>query len=166
MAAAAPAADDAPKKGPGLIVQLAVLLALTAGAVGAGWFAGRMLDDSEPEGTGTHANAGEQYKNEEGSDKAAESLRIFRLEPITTNLADPVEVWARVELALVFVDRPDPDLAEVIHQDILAYLRTVKARQIEGPSGLQHLRSDLDERARVRSDGKVRQVLIRTLLFE
>ena len=38
--------------------------------------------------------------------------------------------------------------------------------QIEGASGYQHLKADLDERARIRSDGHVKQVLVRTLLFE
>jgi flagellar FliL protein len=72
----------------------------------------------------------------------------------------------RLELALVFKDQVDARIAEMVNQDVLAYLRTVKSRQIEGPSGLQHLRSDLDERAQTRSQGKVTQVLIRTLLFE
>lgn len=164
MAAAATAGDGNAKKGPGLVVQLAVLLALTAATAGAGWFFGGMLGAiPDPEGAAEAAHEG----GHSGTVEAAPvDLRVFPLETITTNLADPVDVWVRLELALVFAERSDPELAEIIHQDILAYLRTVKARQIEGPSGFQHLRSDLDERARVRSDGKVRQVLIRTMLFE
>ena len=45
-------------------------------------------------------------------------------------------------------------------------MRTVKLHQIEGASGFQHLKADLEERAAIRSDGHVKQVLIRTLLFE
>ncbi len=168
MAAAAATADDmaAPKKGPGLIVQVAVLLVLTAAAAGAGWFFGGMLGATvQPE------VAGEAPPADAGHGKAADhgppvALRILPLEPLTTNLADPTDIWIRLELALVFADTPDPEVGELIHQDILAYLRTVKARQIEGPSGFQYLRSDFDERARVRSDGRVKQVLIRTMLFE
>jgi flagellar FliL protein len=165
-AAAAAATEAAPKKGPGLVIQLAVLLVVTAGAMGAGWFFGGMLGATpqpEPPPSADHGASGGH------GDAAAEhpvSMRILPLETITTNLADPTDIWVRLELALVFADQPDPELGEIVHQDILAYLRTVKARQIEGPSGFQHLRSDLDERARVRSDGKVKQVLIRTMLFE
>jgi flagellar FliL protein len=42
----------------------------------------------------------------------------------------------------------------------------VKLAQVEGASGFQHLKADLEERAAVRSGGKVRKILIRTLLFE
>ncbi|MBX3531273.1 MAG: flagellar basal body-associated FliL family protein [Rhizobiaceae bacterium] len=175
MAAAAATADEGKvKKGPGLIIQLVVLLVLTAAAMGAGWFFGGMLGASAPteaEAAAAAAAAAAHAKPDahgapEGHDGAPENLRVYPLETITTNLADPTEVWVRLELALVFTEQPDPELAETVHQDILAYMRTVKARQIERPSGFQHLRSDLDERARVRSDGKVKQVLIRTMLFE
>ena len=60
----------------------------------------------------------------------------------------------------------DPGLADAIHQDLLAFVRTVKMHQIEGASGFQHLKADLAERASIRSDGHVKAVLIRTLLFE
>ena len=38
--------------------------------------------------------------------------------------------------------------------------------QIEGPSGFLTLREELDERAAIRTQGRTRRVLIRTLLFE
>jgi flagellar FliL protein len=68
----------------------------------------------------------------------------------------------------VELDQPstDPMLANTIQQDLLAYMRTVKLHQIEGASGFQHLKADLTERAAIRSDGHVRAVLVRTLLFE
>lgn len=161
MASAAAKAEDTKQNaGPGLVIQLAVLLVLTVLAAGSGWFFGGMLgaipapeEPPAPQAGGDH-------------DEPVAALRVFPLETITTNLSDPTEIWVRLELALVFADQPDPELAEIIHQDLLAYLRTVKARQIEGASGFQHLRADLNERARVRSDGRVRQVLIRTIIFE
>ena len=57
-------------------------------------------------------------------------------------------------------------VAEQIHQDFLAFMRTVKLPQVEGASGFQHLKEDLEERARLRSHGRVGKILIRTLLFE
>ena len=60
----------------------------------------------------------------------------------------------------------EPPLIEAVHQDLLAFVRTLKMHQIEGASGFQHLKADLEERAAIRSDGHVKNVLIRTLLFE
>lgn len=155
------------RKGPSIILQLLLLVLLTGAAVGTGWLTGNLLlGDTPAQGSGKQIGADHPYEDEPGSEDAAETLHIFRLEPITTNLADPNDVWARMELALVFHDAPDPVLAEQIHQDFLAYLRTVKARQIQGASGFQHFKTDLEERARIRSDGRVKQILVRTLLFE
>jgi flagellar FliL protein len=160
-------AKEVSGKGPSIVVQLLLLVLLTGAALGTGWLTGSMLHGDAPvEGTGKQVGADHGYDEEPGSDDAAEELHIFRLETITTNLADPTEIWARMEVALVFDDVPDPVLAEQIHQDFLAYLRTVKARQIQGASGFQHLKTDLEERARIRSNGHVKQILIRTLLFE
>ena len=39
-------------------------------------------------------------------------------------------------------------------------------RQIEGANGFQNLREDLNERARVRSGGRVREVVIQSLVVE
>ncbi len=39
----------------------------------------------------------------------------------------------------------------------MAYLRTIPLSQLEGPSGLIHLREDLNERARMRSEGHVEE---------
>jgi len=39
-----------------------------------------------------------------------------------------------------------PALTEQIHQDLLALVRTLKMHQIEGASGYQHLKADLEER--------------------
>ena len=57
-------------------------------------------------------------------------------------------------------------MAEQIQQDLLAYVRTLKLHQIEGASGYQHLKADLEERAALRSGGHVKQVLVRTMLLE
>ena len=38
--------------------------------------------------------------------------------------------------------------------------------QFEGSRGLQHLRDDLSERANIRSSGKVRELIIETLVIQ
>ncbi|MFC5585288.1 flagellar basal body-associated protein FliL [Nitratireductor kimnyeongensis] len=157
------------KKGPSLVVQLAMLLVMSALAAGTAWFAGSYLQSrsgsvEEPAATAEESVASDHANDEDGAGKSQPG--IFMMEPITTNLAEPSEVWVRAELSLVFDGEPDPVMAAAIHQDLFAYLRTVKLRQVETASGLQHLRSDLAERASIRSEGAVKQILFRALLFE
>ena len=72
----------------------------------------------------------------------------------------------RLEVALAFNGAPDLPMAENVHQDIMAYLRNVSLQQIEGPRGFQYLRDDLQERASLRSQGKVARVMLRTFVIE
>ena len=53
-----------------------------------------------------------------------------------------------------------------ISDDLLAFVKTLTMAQLQGASGLQHLREDLTERALVRSDGRVREVMIETLVVQ
>lgn len=153
------------KRGPSTTIQIAVLLVLTVMAAGVGWLSGGFLNG----GAGPAAQpSAAQASGEPGTGGQAPTVaNIVDLAPITTNLAVPETVWIRLELSLVFDQPPqDPLLADAIQQDILAYLRTVKLMQVQGASGYQHLKSDLVERAGIRSKGLVEDVLIRTMLFE
>ncbi|WP_295807340.1 flagellar basal body-associated protein FliL [uncultured Nitratireductor sp.] len=155
-------------KGPSLAVQLAMLLVMSALAAGAAWLAGSYLE-SRTVGEDTDTAMAESGAHDEATDeenKPREPAGVYAIEPITTNLAEPSEVWVRAEMALVFEGEPDAAIAEAVHQDLFAYLRTVKLRQVETASGFQHLRSDLTERASIRSEGAVKQILFRALLFE
>jgi len=94
---------------------------------------------------------------------------IFDLPPIVTNLGAPQDTWVRLEGSIIFDPKtlPHPEAAAGrIGDDILAYLRTVSLRQLEGPIGLESIRQDLSERAATRSDGKVRAFVIRTLVVQ
>lgn len=154
-----------PRSEPSLLVQVAALVGLTVIAIAIGWLSGLYLSNKQTpreDPAATVAAKADETKLVE----AAEKLGVVYLEPITTNLAGPTETWARLELALVFSGEVDLVVAQTVQQDILAYLRTVKFHQVDGPSGFQHLKSDIEERAAIRSEGKVKSVLIRTLLFE
>ena len=154
-----------PASQPSMIVQIAVLVGLTVVAVAIGWLVGMYLSGGQP-GASQPAGAEVVKASETNLAEAAEKLGVVYLEPITTNLAGPSETWVRLELALIFDGESDLVTAQTVQQDILAYLRTVKFHQVEGPSGFQHLKSDIEERAAIRSEGKVKGVLFRTLLFE
>lgn len=195
MAAAVQAIEGPPptKKGPSIVIQIVMLLVLTGAALGIGWFAGGYLRGMVPAGAPAGATAepaaaeghgapaaaegghgsggggghGEEAAGDHGAAPAGPAQTLFNLPPMTTNLAAPSDVWARMEVSLEFTEPPaSMDIVESVHQDLIAYLRTIKFHQIEGASGIQHLKTDLQERASIRTDGKVKNVYIRTLLFE
>lgn len=95
-------------------------------------------------------------------------IRLQAVPSILTNLAGPGKTYIRLEATLAL----DPDasgaeaLAAKIGEDFLAYLRTTTLAQIEGPGGFQFLREDLIDRARIRSEGKVRDVIIQAFAVE
>ncbi len=177
------AAEATPqKKGPSLVIQGGVLLAMTLLAIGGGWFAGNNLRSGEPAEPAPvkiavepmtvdppadgEAGDGESAGHDESGDKIELIPRLVPIEAITTNLAAPSDIWVRMEISIVFSAPPSPEMVRTIHQDLLAYMRTVTLQQVQGASGFQHLKTDLEERARIRSDGLATQLMIRTLLFE
>jgi len=149
-------------KGPSLPVQLGVLAAMTLAAVGTGWLAASMIAPGTPAAPEEPVSRAVEVRSSE----MPADIGIVHIEPITTNLGSPAEMWIRLELSLVFQGGADLEMAELIHQDLLAYMRTVKAHQIQGASGFQHLKADLTERAALRSEGAVRDILIRTMILE
>ena len=96
-------------------------------------------------------------------------VNLMRLEPVIANLAAPPDTWIRLETAMVYtngsLESPNATAAE-ISEDILAYVRTLSLEQLQGPSALQHLREDLDERATLRSGGKVDELIIETMVLQ
>lgn len=156
------------KGGPSFVIQIAVLLVLTLAALGMGWGGGRYLISPLPaeKTAGQPPKAKDAKQGRKNASQGNEDKTVVPLDAIITNLAAPSTVWVRLELSAVFDGSADQAIARAIDQDILAYIRTVKLAEVEGPSGFQHLREDLEERAAVRSGGRVKKILIRTLLFE
>jgi flagellar FliL protein len=97
------------------------------------------------------------------------NIGIKKLAPVVTNLAGSNDDWVRVEASVVYTvgEGQNPDvMAGEVRQDILAYLRTLSLAQIQGPSGLLHLREDLNERAQLRSKGIVQELVLETLVVQ
>ncbi|MGJ3262877.1 MAG: flagellar basal body-associated FliL family protein [Salinarimonas sp.] len=141
----------------------AALVLLTLVAVGTGAGLGLTLGDPAPLPAAATA----------GGD-AAPAVRdadvsLVRLDPVVANLADPAEVWVRIDGALL-LDGVAPEeaqtLAARVSGDTLAYLRTLPLARLEGATGLAHLREDLTERARTRSEGRVREFVIESLVVQ
>jgi flagellar FliL protein len=57
-------------------------------------------------------------------------------------------------------------LAREIGADVMAYARSLSLAQIQGASGLYHLREDLSERAQIRGAGKVHEIIIQSLVVQ
>lgn len=161
-----------PKKRSALIMTIAAIAGVTILAGGGGWVLGGMLAPQveKPKAVEEHAEAAQpaaEGEKDEGLPRiATEANGVIQLEPITTNLAFPSDRWVRLEVALLFKDKPDVKLAETIHQDIAVYLRTVSLQQIEGPRGFQYLKEDLEERTDMISEGKVARLMFRTFLIQ
>lgn len=164
---------EPPKKKSGLVVTIAAIFGVSLVGAGGGWFLGKMLAP-QVEPPKVEAKAEEKPAEAEGGGNKEEGLPhlateangVVQLEPITTNLAFPTDRWVRLEVALLFKDKPDVKMAETIHQDIAVYLRTVSLQQIEGPRGFQYLKEDLQERADLISEGKVSKLMFRTFLIQ
>lgn len=159
------------KKKPSPVITAAIVAGLSILAGGGGWLVGNMLAPApaEPETAAAESAGGEHggKKDEEGLPRVAtEANGIVALEPFTSNLAYPADNLVRMEVALAFKGQPDPVLAEAIHQDIMAYMRTVSLQQIQGPRGFQYLRDDLMERVDLRSEGRVTNIMFRTFVIE
>lgn len=96
-------------------------------------------------------------------------IAIRKMAPVVTNLANSESDWIRLEASIVYKagDYLNSDvLAAETRQDVLAYLRTVSLSQVQGPSGLLHVREDLNERAKIRSKGTIQELVLETLVIQ
>lgn len=157
-------ADAQKKKGGG---SIGALVLATLVAVGTGGALGVYLLSS------VEKAVDQKVRDEQAKPVAvltyAGDLTLRSVGSVVTNLAEPPESWVRVESSVVFkagtVQNPDATLAE-IRADLLAYLRTLSMAQIEGASGLQHLREDLNERVALRTKGSVRELIVESLVVQ
>jgi hypothetical protein len=117
-----------------------------------------------------HAKPGDKHaKPEKGKEGAPTVSGPLALPPIVGPLRAPNQFWVRFE-GIVVVDEMDAArskalLAEIA-DDTLIYFSTLSLVEIEGAAGLKAVREDLVERARIRGDGKVRDLLIQTLVTQ
>ena len=159
------------KKKSSLVVTIAGVAIASVIAAGGGWVIGGML---APAAIDLQAKAeAEEAKNMPKKDEEEEvpvagddNPNLIRLQPITTNLSFPSESWVRLEVSLVVKGDPDIEMVELVHQDMVGYLRTLSLQQVQGARGFRYVREDLKERAILRSKGNVENILIRTFVIE
>lgn len=150
-----------------MMVFLLAVGVLTGLAIGAGGMFGLQVSSklekkvvaAKAEPTGAQSVKG----------RFTEGANLRTLGPIVTNLASPDRTWIRLEASILTDGDLGPDgnaLTASITEDMIAFLRTVSLAQIEGASGYQHLREDLNDRIRIRGGSKVRDLIIHTLIVE
>ena len=160
MAAAATVQKPA---GKGALIMTIVVLTLLA--AGGGGLVGKLIVAK------LHGAAAAAPATAEAPKPApyAGDTQVLELPPIVTNLAEPPEMRVRILAAIVFnkkdVDQP-AILSAQMTDDLIAFLKTLTIKQLQGASGLQNLREDLNERASIRSQGKVREVVIENLVVQ
>ena len=139
---------------------------LTLVAAGAGMLlAPRLLAPAAPPAVSTASAAAPAPP----PSKYAANVDVKELPAIVTNLASPPDAFVRLQAAMVIDDKAAADSAAIggeIAQDITAYLRTLSVPQLEGAAGLEYLREDLEERAAIRTNGRVHQLMIEALVVQ
>ena len=96
------------------------------------------------------------------------TAKLVPLVPVVANLAEPKDAWIRVE-ASILVDGEIVGievLAARLAEDFVAYLRTTTLSQFEGASGFENLRDDLVDRAAIRDQQIIKDVIIHGVVIE
>lgn len=155
-----------PPRQMSLLFFILIVLGLTLVAGGVGFWGGlQILASAERTIRGQAAEPPGLLADLQHGENA--NLKV--LTPIVTNLAGSPAAWIRLEASLMFRHEIPADadgLAARITEDILGFLRTISLKDIEGATGFQHLSEDLNDRVRVRSDGRVRELIIQGLIVE
>jgi len=182
------------EKKPGMMAAIAPVLVATLLIGAGGAFLGMKLarppepaaraEEKAPEpdahGDAGHGDSG--HGGGHGADKAHDKPKgeqttahkpgktvLKELAPIVTNLSDSSASWIRIQVAIVYdpAALPHPEvLTTELTADIVAYLRSVALRSIEGANGLRRLHDELSERAATRSEGVVQELIIQSLVVQ
>lgn len=178
VAAGSSAAKDKDKKSDGsskgFIIAIAALTIL--GGAGGYLFAIQLLKQpavaevSSKEAEEKLPAEGKEHGHGPVKEKAEPKLtgRLVPIPSIVTNLLEPSNVFIRVE-GSILVDpeyHEDASLAAKVSEDVIALLKTLKLAQIQGASGLSHLREDINDRVMIRSENKAKELIINTLVIE
>jgi flagellar protein FliL len=122
---------------------------------------------------GAKDSNGDEAEEHSGPDiAAADNMAEMVVEPLTpviTNVANPKSVWIRLEGSIIVKSGSEVSpkvLSAQAGQQVMAYLRSIDLKQVEGSSGLFHVKEDLNEIMQSFSGGEVRQILISGFIVE
>jgi flagellar protein FliL len=171
--------SGAQRQPPSPLLFIAALLFLTSLGAGAGGLFGFMLAGKDEAGAALAATAAASHGAAEGTTRGTtepakkgeigNGERVMALPAIVTNLASPEQTRVRIEASVLLDGDLKEDAAALpakIAEDIVAYLRTVPLAYFEGAGGFQNLREDLNDRSRVRSNGRVKDLIVQAFIIE
>lgn len=162
-------ADKTDEKKGGGKAWIGALALCTLVAVGTGAGLGLYLMTSVEKAVDQKTREAKEHEKAAKVLNYSGELTLRSVGSVVTNLAEPADSWIRLESSVVFktgsLPTPDITVAE-IKADIIAYLRTLSTAQIEGASGLQHLREDLNERVSLRTKGAIRELIVEALVVQ
>lgn len=176
-----PFGDPVPEKKDSPVAFIGALVLLALVAVGAGWFTAGMLQPSEKAVTqepvvAVKKNAKDdeeaRKKEQEEAEKeeaAADKSDVIVMEPIIVALHKSDDTFMRIELAIIPRKGADISGAEDlmrIGSDIAAFTKTLTLQQISGPMGHLHFREDILDRARLVTNGQVKDLLVLSMVAE
>ena len=163
----------APEPKKSSIVPLIIsLVVVTGAAAGAGWFLSGMLSEKKMTETAEVMPAKKSEKEEKKESKdnkdAALSGSVVKLDPLIVKL-DRNNTFLRLELAIIAKEDEylhGEETKARIGAEIATFARTLTLQQISGPSGYLHLREDLLDRAQLATEGKIKELLIMSMVAE
>ena len=123
----------------------------------------------KPEAGNVGVKAGDTSKSGAKPEGDARKEQVAGLDPILVTLAGPQRAWARLELGVVLVGETKEDqtpLLKAMTEDLMTFMRTVPLTHVESAAGVEYLREDLSEIVRLRSKGRARGVVLRSLVVE
>ena len=95
---------------------------------------------------------------------------VVALEPILVSSEGRKQHWLRLEGAISFKQSPGKDelqlLLKNIAEDMLTYLRSTPLEQFESAVGIEFLRDELFEIARMRSKGRASKFILKAMVIE
>lgn len=167
----ASAEATAARGGSGGLIGFAIVtvLAICLGA-GFGFVLNEML--TAPVEVKAESKDAPETKDAAGPKTAVQSVdataKLVAMTPIVVNLADPQDAWIRIEASLLIqgIDFGADILAGQVAEDFVAYLRTARLAQFEGPSGFQNLREDFIDRATIRDPEHIKDVIVHGVVIE
>mgnify|MGYP000022790810 CR=1 FL=1 len=163
---------EEPPKGEGARPIILAVIVLTVLSIVLGGGIGFLMSSSIEENVVRKEKKAEAVRWAPPPKSYNDDIVLVKLNPVTTNLMSPDSIFIKVEASLVVpkalgeqtsvMDAMSADIS----QDILNFLRTVTLAQIQGPAGLQNLREDLNDRGNIRSEGKVRELILETMVVQ
>lgn len=164
-----------PKKGGGVVSIVLAMVIITGLGVGAGGLFGIQAAQKigpnakpapPPPAHDAHAADHKDDKDKNKDKEKKKGPQLVALPNMVTNLASPEKVWIRIEASAMIESENPEKLAAQLAEDIVAYLRTMTLEQVQGASGYNYMKEDLDERARLRGQGKVRDLVLQSFIVE